>query len=686
MKILRNIRYPAVVIPNGTRRASPSILRQVSALMNTPRSILAITLSLLMATPAGFAQAPAPATPLASPAPDKPLVPVASGHGVLANFTRPYRQPAIPDIGLANSSRIEQLLRAGKLYLSLPDAIALALENNLDIELARYGPQIAQADYLRAQGGGLLRGVPTAVRQGPSSALSQAGVSGGGQGAGSSSQSGAGDAGGVGGAVITQTGVAVPNLDPGFFFSSSLGHISRPQANTVTTGLTAIALGTKAWNAGYQQNFLTGTTMSFGWNNSYVSTNNAYNDLNPNTSANMQLQISQRVLQGFGIAVNDRNIRVAKNDLRLSDLVFKSQVMATVSAIVNLYWDLVSFNEDAKVRQKALEVAQKFYEDNKKQVAIGTLAPIEIVRAEARVAQAQQDLTNAETVLFQQETILKSALSRTGVASPAVAEARVIPLDSLTMPANDPVAPVQDLVDLALKTRPDVEQTRVNLENNRIAIAGSRSALQPSLDVQASFQNSALTGSINTLPFPPGRTPIVRLPNEYFIGGYGNALGQIFRRNFPDYSIGFQLNVPLRNRVAQSDYVRDRLTLRQQELSQQRQINDIRVTVHNALTALTQARARHQAAVKERQLQVQTLDAENKKYALGASTAFQVVQTQRDLAQAQASEVSALASYSRARVQLDMSTAQILDKYRVEIGEAVKGTVARAPSVIPAGR
>lgn len=653
--------------------------------MNQFRSFFALLLCLLMVSPPSFAQqpgAPTDAELMSIKTPkEKPLVPVAPGTGWRSDLTRPYRQADIAPVNLANTPRLDSLVRAGKLYLSLQDAIALALENNLDLELSRYGPQIAQADYLRAKAGGLLRGVPSSVRSGPTSALSQSGI-GGGQGGTSGGAGGvSGSEGGVGGTVITQTGVTIPTLDPSVFFTSQFGHLSRPQANTITTGgLTAIALDTASWNAGYQQQFLWGTGVTVGWNNSKVKTNNPFNDLNPNTNSNVSLQIQQRILQGFGLAVNNRNIRVAKNNIYVSDLVFKQQVMTTVSAIVNLYWDLVSFIEDYRVRLQALEVAKKFYDDNKKQVEIGTLAPIEIVRAEARVAQAQVDLTNAETLVLQQETILKSALSRTGIASPSVAEARVVPTDILQIPTLDTASKAEELMERALKQRPDVEQTRVNIDNTKIALVGSKSQLLPSLDVQASFQNNGLTGDINTVN--PG---VIRTPNAYFVGPYSNALAQIFRRNFPDYSIGFQLNVPIRNRQAQADYIRDQLTLRQSQINQQTQINSVRVNVKNAYTALEQARARYLAAVKERQLQEQTLDAENKKYALGASTAFQVVQTQRDLASAQASEVASLAVYSRARVQLDLQTADILTKYNVSVNEAVKGKVARVSTPPPGG-
>ncbi len=639
------------------------------------RPLIAVVLAAQLIVPASWAQTqPAVSPPAAAGSNlDKPQVPVAPGSGWMSGLTRPYRQPLVDPVNLQNSSRLESLIRAGIIYLSLEDTIALALENNLDIELSRYGPQIAQADYLRARAGGLLRGVPTAVRAAATSAVSQAGGTGG-QGTGGSGQGTAStsDSGGAGGTVITQTGVQVPILDPTFFTGVSIGQASRPQANTVQTGLTALQFDSQSFQVGYQQAFLTGTTVSYAWNNSHVKTNNPLNDLNPNWSANMNLQVQQRLLQGFGLAVNNRNIRIARNNLKVSDLTFKLQVMTTISGIVNLYWDLVSFNEDVRVKKKALEVAEKFHSDNQKQVEIGTLAPIEIVRAEARVAQAQQELTNSETALMQQETIIKSALSRTGTASPTVAQARVIPTDRLTVPESDDPGQINDLIGAAINNRPDLEQTRISIENTRIGIAGSRSQLKPSLDLQASLQHNSLTGEINSVGFRGG-PPLARTVDPYFIGGYGNALSQIFRRNFPDYSVGFQLNIPIRNRTAQADYIRDQLQLRQQELNAQKQVNDVRVNVQNALTAVIQAKARYQAAVKERVLQEQTLDAENKKYALGASTAFQVVQTQRDLAQAQASEVSALAGYSRARVQLDLQTAQILSKYRVEMTEAKSG-------------
>jgi outer membrane protein TolC len=591
------------------------------------------------------------------------------------NFRNNYRGRYVPPINLNNSNRLDSLIRAGKIYLSLQDAIALALENNLDIELSRYGPEAAAIDLMRARAGGLLRGIPTTITQGAQSVQSQ--VTGGATGgAGGATGAQAGAANNASGTIITQTGVAIPILDPNVFLNYTVGHRSSPQSNSVTVGTNALQFNSQSTNFGYQQAFLTGTQINYGFSYAPFKSNNRLSDLNPSGSGNMSLQFTQSLLRGFGLAVNNRNIRIAKNDQRVSDLVFEQQVITTVSAIINLYWDLVSFNEDVKVRKQALALAEKLYNDNKKQVEIGTLAPIEIVRAEAEVASRQQDLTVSETSVLQQETIIKNALSRTGTSSPSVAEARIVPTDSLRLDKAEPVQPLQDLIQLAMDSRPELKQTQINIDSSKIGMMGNKSQLLPQLDVQGTVQNNALAGAANYLRTSTNADP-------FFIGGFGTALAQIFRRNFPDYNIGFTLSVPLRNRTAQADYIRESLNLRQAEIRQRQQINQIRVDVQNAVIGVTQARARYLTAQKNRVLQEQTLDAEQKKYALGASTIFFVIQAQRDLATAQASEVSAMAAYSRAKVQMELVTGQTLKANQIDIGEAKRAKVSRAPSTVP---
>jgi outer membrane protein len=598
----------------------------------------------------------------------------------LSRVTNPYRPREVAPVNLSNSNRLESLVRAGILYLSLQDTIALALENNLDIELQRYGAQIADASLLRARAGGLLRGTTSTVTTGPSSAPTQAGQASGVTGSAATQASNA-LVSPSSGTVISATGSPIPILDPLITSFVQVGHATNPQTSTFVSGSSTLVTSTTLSNFAYTQSFLTGTQVQLSLSNSALTTTALRTDLNPSTSATLGLSITQQLLQGFGMAVNSRNIQIAKNNRELSDLVFKQQVINIISDVINLYWDLVSFTENVKVQQQAVDLNKKLLSDNKKQVEVGTLAPISIISAEAELATAEQALTIAQTRVLQQETILKNALSRNGVASPSISEARIVPTDHILVPQTEAVSPIQDMVAEALSARPDVAQLRIQLTNDRINLRGSKSELLPSLSVTANLSNNALVGQVSTLPTAAG-TP-VRQVTPYFIGGYDTALGQLFRRNFPNYSAAFQLTIPVRNRSAQADAILDQLTVRQREIAIQQLQNQVRVDVQNALIALQQSRAVYAAAIKTRILREQTLDAEQKKLALGASTIYNVILIQRDLAQSQSDEVNALSAYSKARVQLDAATGQTLNNSNVSIGEAFRGSVSRPPSALP---
>lgn len=555
-----------------------------------------------------------------------------------------YRQPSVAPPDLANSSRIENLVRAGNLYLSLQDTIALALENNLDIAIQRYGPLQAESDLKRAQAGGPLRG--------------------------------------------GTSGPAIPSLDPVVQGQTSYGHATAPQTSSFLTGASTLVSRSKIANFSVSQNWLTGTSGSLTFNNGTLAQNSLTNNFNPYTSSSLDLLITQHLLQGFGTALNSREIRVARNNIDASRFNFELQVINTIAAVSTLYWDLVSFNEQVKVAQSALAAARKLYEDNRKQVEAGYLAPIAVVQAEAEVANRQQDLTIAETNVAQQETVLKNALSKNGTASPSLADARIVTTDHIQVPAIEPVQPVQDLIALALENRPDLKSSRVNLDSSRIRLAGSRNALLPTVDAFAEATNHGLAGQVNSIAGSSGAGGNsfyqTGTPDPYFIGGYGTALAQLFRRNFPDYRVGISVTIPLRNRAAQADYVRDHLDYNQSEMQLQKQVNQIRVDVRNGVIALRQSHARYPAAVQSRILEEQTLDAEEKKYQAGASTVYNVIQIQRDLANARGNEVSAESSYIRARTNLDTILGATLQVNHVSIDEARRGAVARPPDPIPA--
>lgn len=591
--------------------------------------------------------------------------------GRLGWITHPYRARTVPPVNLANSTRLESLERAGNLYLTAQDVVDLAIENNLDIEVQRYGPLLEQQVLMRAQGGGALRGVGVGVAAGPQS-VSLTGVSVTNIGAVGT----AGEGVSSGGGIVTQLGPPILSFDPTITAIGNFTHATSPQSNTILTGTTALIQARRTFQAQYQQNFDWGMSSTFTFYNQYIDVNSLAFNLNPYTSGYVDLQVNQNLLYGFGSAVNGRNIRVQKNNIKVSDLQFRQQVKTTVSAVLNLYWDLVSFNEDLRARQRELDSAQRLLDDNRKQVEIGTLAPIEVTRAQAQVYTAQQDLLVSQTNLLQQETVLKSALSRNGVASADLADVHIIPLDRITIPATDTIAPLSDLVQQALDNRTEIAQSRLNIDSDKVNLVGIKNGLKPTLQAFFELTNNGLTGTLT--PFGS-----LQPADQYLAGGYGNLLGEIFRRNFPNYAVGLTLSIPLRNRAAQSDYTTSELQLRQSELGLQQNINQIRVDVQNAAIGLQQARARYDASAKALVLQQQTLDADQKRFALGTTTVYQIVQDQQTLANAESTQVQALANYSHARIALDQALGTTLEVNHITLDEALAGRVSRA-STLPA--
>jgi outer membrane protein len=593
--------------------------------------------------------------------------------GKLGWLTRPYEPRSVPPVNLANTTRLSTLLRAGNLYLSAQDVVALAIENSLDIEVQRYGPLLQKEVLRRAQSGGALRSVGSGLAAGPQSvSLQGVSLSAGGLGAG-------GGGVGSGGGIVTQLGPAIPALDPSFLAFVNFQHATSPQSNTVLTGTTSLITTSQTYQAVYSQNWDFGLNAQFTYAANHIKLNSQFFSLNPYTSGDLDLQLTQNLLNGFGRAVNGRNIRVQKNNMKFTDLQFQQQVITTVSAVLNLYWDLVSFEQDLRARQRELEAAQQLLEDTRRQVTIGLVAEIEITRSEAQVYTSQQDLLISQTNLLQQETVLKNALSRVGVQSADLAGVRVVPLDTIALPVAEPVRPAEDLFQEALGRRVEIAQARLNLESNQMNLVGIKNSLKPTLQAFAELTNNGLSGQLSALgALQPGV--------GYLAGGNGNLLAEIFRRNYPNYSAGVSLNIPIRNRAAQSDYVTSQLELRQNELNLQKSMNQVRVDVQNAVIGLQQARARYDASEKARVLQQQTLESDSKKYTLGASTPYQVMLDQRDLASSESSRAQALANYTHARIALDQALGTTLEANHISVEEAASGHIARVstlPGTLP---
>ena len=603
------------------------------------------------------------------------LQPFSSTHWY-SRLSQPYQWRNVAPVNLANSSRLDQLLRAGNLYLSLQDAIALTLENNIDIEIQRYGFDLADTDVFRARATGTINGISTV----PSQVTSSAGTT------NFLTSSGALTTADAASNLVLLNNApvglssGVNGYDPIFQSSVLFGHQTTPEQNTITTGTSSLVSTNKTANFSVSQAFLTGTTGTFSYSNLNQDQNALRNLINPYTNSSMDLNITQHLLQGRGLAMNNRPIRIAKNNLKVNDLVFEQQVVNTVANVVQLYWILVSAIENVEVAQQAVKYSQRLLDDNQKQVNVGTLAPVEVTRARAELASDNGALITAQTTVLKQETILKNALSRNGVASPELANAHIVPTDRIRIPDVEPAEPIEELVGRALAQRPEVKQARIQIDSARINIEGVRANMQPQIDAVADLRNNALSGFPNSLA---GAAGIVAPPPPALVGGYSNALSQLFFRDFPNYSVGVAVTIPLRNRAAEANMATAQVNLRMTEQSVQRLENLIRVDVQNALIAVQQARAKHVVAAEQVTLEEELLDAENKKLSIGTSTPELVILVQRDLANAQLTEVQALTAYALAKVQLDQSVGGVLASNRIEIDEAKSGRVSRGPSPIP---
>ncbi len=600
------------------------------------------------------------------------------------NFTKVFETPVVAEPNLGNSPRLDQLVAGGKLYLSLKDALALAIENNLDIASARYGPKIADTDILRAKSGAQLRGVQTQISNlsTATSVVGGAGGRGGGNATGITGRAGGvgGGTGGIGDA-STFFGTNVPDLDPVLTGGIDWAHLSNPQTSNFVTGTNTFITESSDSSIGVRKSFLTGSFVSLQWANRRSATNSQRANFDPSLRSNLTLTFRQRLMQGFGLAVNSRNITVSKNNREISDLVFEQQLVDTTTRVANLYWDLVSFRFDTEGRKEDLGLAKRLYRDNKRRVEIGTLAPIEIVRAEAEVAAREQDLALAETRVQLQETLLKNAISTNGLASPSLLLVEIVPTDIIQVPDSDKIQPIQDLMTMALHSRPEMIQSRIQLHNRDINVKGIRNAMLPQVDIVADVTNNGLAGSINeNFNGFPGQSNAI---SGFFLGGLGNSLTQLFRRNFPDYRIGVQLTVPLKNRRAQADMTATLLERRQAEIRIRQQENAIRAEVNNAVIGIQQARAVYRAARQTRILQEKTLHAEQRKFDLGVSTIFLVVQAQRDLALARSSEITAQNNYVKSQVEMDRVTGRALSANNISISEAYEGVVSTPADPLP---
>jgi outer membrane protein TolC len=597
--------------------------------------------------------------------------PVYSGIPRSLNPFSAYSASEVPEPQLSNSPLLSQLIRDGKLYLSLKDAIRLALENNLDLAIARYNLPIANMDILRTQAGGVFRGVNAGVVQGtPGGGIGGFGSGAPGAGAGGTTTGAGGAGAGASGLVQSTlgTGTPVTSYDPVITASVGAEHQTTPLANLQIYGVPLLQLNTGQANVGYSQAFATGTTVSFEFNNNRQATNSPFFNLSPALNSMYRFSFQQQLLSGFGFGPNLRYLRIAKNNKKISDIAFKGQVIATIAQIENIYWDLVSASEQAKVNEQSLAFAQQSFENAKKQLQLQSIPAMDVMRDEAEVSKRDQDLTVARTNLQLQELLIKNALAKT-LDDPALEAVTVAPTDNLQLVQPPPAQTVAELIAEALRDRPELAESDIDLLSRQITRKAAKNALLPSATLVGFYGGSGLAGPLNRAFNIPGEADTSSVPTDF-----SGALQNAFNNTAPDYYIGINVNIPIRNRVAKADQYRSEIEYRQAQLRREELRKQIRIEVRNAEYALEQAAARVAAARKTRDLAQRTFEITQKEQTLGAGSTFQTMTGQRDLALSELDLVTAMTVYEKAKVELDRATASTLEHNGITIQDAIEGT------------
>jgi outer membrane protein len=670
--------------------------RWTAALLRS--SLLLTSTTLLVGTqlPPSLCAQNVPAAPTPQPAP--PAAPPQLVHlqdyskpsSAFPHILQPYRPQQLAQPNLANSPRIDSLMRDGKIYLSIDDAVALTLENNLDIDIARYNLNIADTDYLRAKSGANILGVNAGIVQNtPGGGVGGlGGTVGSGTGGTTVAPSGVGT--GTNGLVSSTLGIGstITSFDP--IVTSTLQLDKNDTESTSVDSVPILSQNTYTADFAYTQGFEWGTTLNAGFNNTHFATNNPISLLSPAISSNFQVRVTQNLLQGFGSLPNTRFIRIAKNNREISDVAFRLQIITTVDQIEDMYWDLVYAYENVHVQQEALTYAQKALDDSKQQAQVGTVPPIQVVSAQSTVSTDQQNLILAQNNLELEKLLVKNALSRS-IEDPALAEADVIPTSTMLVPREEAVVPTQDLINQALDHRAELVESRIDLNSRDLSSKAVRNAMLPTLDAFAYYSGSGVGGNVNPSVLTPPCNPAVsscfsssNAPPPFVNGGpvgYGSTLNQLFNGTAPDKGVGLSLTIPLRNREARANQVRAELEYRQAQVRLHQLENQVRIEVRNAQFDVKQNRAAVQAAQYAVDFARQTLDADQQKLKVGLTTTTAILQDASVLTTNESNLVSAKAAYEKSRVELDRATGLLLDHTGIDIAEATRGQVTHLPQV-----
>lgn len=584
------------------------------------------------------------------------------GQSWFPNVVAPYEQRNVPEPELTNTPRIDQLIQNGKLMLSLEDAISLGLENNLALEVERYVPWLDESSLLLAKSGanGPLKFDPTVTSN----------------------------------LYLQQTTTPINNP-----FFVGVAPTSGSGSATVPVG---IINHNSVANFEYTQNFVTGTQFSLTFDNTRSSTNLGYDLFNPYDQSTLTLQITQPLLNGFGKLPNERYILEAKNTVKVGESQFSQQVMTTLTQVANDYWELVYARENVKVEQVAVAADQQLYENNKKQLQIGTMAPLDVITAQSQLATDQQALVQAQTTQLLDETTLLTAITKDALAAD-LKGIEIVPTTPIFTPAEQNIT-LDEAVHEAWQKRPELQQAALNLKNAGIEIKATRNALLPQVNLFGEYQATGLSGKQTVTTTTPTAyaadlaAPIVDAggaPTGYYSSEvaaetsttsiFSSGLGQDWQRmingSYPSFEVGLNITLPIRNRAAEANNATAQLNERQQEVQYRQTQSTILLSVRQALITLEQDRAAVAAAQESRIYNQQSYDDEVKRLQLGTSTAFTVIQKQQLLTAAEGVELRDRVNLIEAELTFNQAMGRTLEVHNISLADARAGHILQTPNI-----
>jgi outer membrane protein TolC len=565
----------------------------------------------------------------------------------------------------------------GRLYLSLQEAFRMALRNNLDIEVEQVDQTIADLSVPLTQGGGLPRAINYAVADTPAgeagvavpllsfsspglSPLSVDPITS----AVSSSYNTSHVVEGAHSLSLSASpysgGTPVPGFDAQLL--GRYGWLRRNPAISLTSAAATTAADTVTTDNTLGDTILTkgfspGTSVQLGVNDFVQSFYSGRSSAVPFSHPNAYALIAQPLLRGAGHANNTRYIAIAKTNKKISAAVLEQQMISTIAGVRNLYVDLVSLQDSVKVQQQALSAAELLLNNDRQQVAVGRLPPIELARAESLVTSTQLMLTQAVALQDQQQVILRTLLDPQSLTGADGNVAEIVATDPLVPPQAETTAPLPELMKRAWETRPDVRQARLQVTNGERQVTSAANAAKPEVDVYGTYESrgvvipgltaidgNPLTGNTLLDPVPTGGT-----------------------RSSTVYEAGIQFFLPVENRVAKANLGADKALLRQQHLRVTQMESQVAAEVRNAITALNAAKSAADAATTARELQGKLLAAAQESFRAGYTTNISVIEQQTYLAQAQTTEVVAKAAWLKAAGQLDRVLGQTLEKSGISL-------------------